>query len=186
MKEIFDVLSGKERRILEWFFLLLVVPVVFLLFIAGGERRAYSGIQESLLAQKESYQSLVAENTQKEKEWLKWQDAIRDIEEIRGTYFYKDNNVFEELRGDLQRIFSQTGIYASRKNYDYSQLRNGNLEKLIVSFDWKGSYPSLKRFLDSVEKFPKFLLVEKIDFSNIETQSGMLELKVTLAGYYEK
>jgi cell division protein FtsB len=186
MKEIFDVLSGKERKILQWFCLLLLVPVVFLLFVAGGERRSYSGIRESLTAQKESYQSLVAENTKKEKEWLKWQNTIRDIEEIREKYFYKDANVFEEMREDLQRIFSQTGIYASRKNYDYSQLRNGNLEKLVVSFDWKGSYPSLKRFLDSVEKLPKFLLVEKIDFSNIETQSGRLELKVTLAGYYEK
>ena len=186
MKEIFDILSEKEKRTLGWFCLLLIVPVVFLLFIAGGERRAYSGLLESLSTQKKNYQSLAAENIQKEKEWLRWQEAVKDIEEIRGKYFYKDNNVFEELRGDLEKIFSQTGVYASRKNYDYSQLRKGALEKVIVNFDWKGSYPSLKRFLDSVEKFPKFLIVEKIDFLNIEAQSGMLELKMTLAGYYEK
>ena len=186
MKEIFEILSEKERRTLGWFCFLLVVPVVFLLFIAGGERRAYSGLLESLSAQKKNYQSLNAKNIQKEKEWLRWQEAVKDMEEIQGKYFYKDNDVFEELRRDLEKIFGQTGIYASRKNYDYSQLHKGGLEKVIVNFDWRGSYPSLKGFLDSVEKFPKFLIIERIDFLNIEVQSGMLELKVALAGYYEK
>jgi len=56
---------------------------------------------------------------------------------------------------------------------------------VMVSFNFKGSYFSLKRFLSSVEEFPKFLIIEKIDFINIETQSGILGLRILLAGYYE-
>jgi Tfp pilus assembly protein PilO len=151
----------------------------------GGETELFS-YAAILVRQRETYQSQVAENAKMEKEWLRWQEAVQDVEEIRDKYFYRNKNVFGELREDLQKIFIQTGVFSSRTNYDYSQLRTGNLEKIMVSFDWKGSYSSLKGFLDSVEKFPKFLMVEKIDFLNIETQSGALELKVTLAGYYEK
>jgi len=55
----------------------------------------------------------------------------------------------------------------------------------LISFDIKGSYLSLKRFIHSVEEFPKFLLIEKIDFLNIDARGNVLELRVVLAGYYE-
>lgn len=186
MKEIFDLLSEKERRTVGWLCLLLVVPLVFLLFIARGERQAYVRTLEDVSVKEKTYQELVSRNSEKEKEWLRWQEAVRDKKDISEKYFYKDNNAFEELRKNLEKIFNQIGVYASRKNYDYADLRKGNLKKVIASFDWKGTYPSLKRFLHAVEKFPKFLIVEKIDFLNIDSQSGMLELKVTLAGYYEE
>jgi len=186
MKEIFDILSKEEKRILGWFCLLVLVPLFFLIVIARGERRAYYRTLDSLAAKERILQDLVSKNEKRGKEWLRWQEAVQDIKEIRETYFYKDNDVFEELRGDLEKIFSQSGVRASRKNYDYAGLKKGDLKKVIVTFDWKGSYSALKRFLHSVEKFSKFLMVEKIDFLTIDSQSGMLELKVALAGYYEK
>ncbi|MFQ6108913.1 MAG: hypothetical protein ACE5L7_05105 [Candidatus Aminicenantales bacterium] len=186
MKEIFDILSEKEKRILGLVTILLIIPVVFLLFVAGGEKRAYFRALDSLTAKEKTYQDLVSKNEETQKEWLRWQEAVQDIKDIREKYFYKDNDIFEVLRSDLEELFNQSGIQVSRKNYDYAELKKGNLKKVIIAFDWKGSYFALKRFLHSVEKFSKFLVVEKIDFLNIDSQTGMLELKIALAGYYEK
>jgi hypothetical protein len=43
----------------------------------------------------------------------------------------------------------------------------------------------LKGLIQLVEEFPKFLIVEKIDFLEIDDRSSILELKIVLAGYYE-
>ena len=53
-----------------------------------------------------------------------------------------------------------------------------------MSFGATGSYLSLKRFFNAVENHPVFLVIERIDFSDIDTQRGKLELRMELAGYY--
>jgi hypothetical protein len=74
---------------------------------------------------------------------------------------------------------------SSRKRYGYVEFKGETIKKINVTFDIKGSYLSLKRFIHSVEEFPKFLLIEKIDFLNIDARGNVLELRVVLAGYYE-
>ena len=53
-------------------------------------------------------------------------------------------------------------------------------EEIIIS----GSYFFLKRFIDAVEKLPRFLVVEKIDFLDTSVDGSFLALKINLAGYY--
>jgi len=43
----------------------------------------------------------------------------------------------------------------------------------------------LKRLLDLIERHPRLIHVEKIDFVNIAKTGGTLDLKITIAGYYE-
>ena len=56
--------------------------------------------------------------------------------------------------------------------------------KINVTFTFTGSYPILKRFLQTLEQFPKFLLLEKVDFLKIRGDGTMLELRIILAAYY--
>lgn len=186
MKEIFEILDQKERRIIGLLCLLLLAALFSLFFIAIGEKRAYFRTLDSLSVKKKDYEKLSREQDLKEKEWQRWQEAPSDMDEIRAKYFYKDNDVFQQVRLDLQKIFNQTGIRVSQKKYDYAELeKSENVKRVVVSFNLKCSYFSLKRFLSSVEQFPKFLIIEKIDFINIETQGGVLGLRILLVGYYE-
>jgi hypothetical protein len=43
----------------------------------------------------------------------------------------------------------------------------------------------MKKFIFEVERHPKFLMIEKIDFEDISAQGGEIELVIILAGYYE-
>jgi Tfp pilus assembly protein PilO len=54
-----------------------------------------------------------------------------------------------------------------------------------ATFQISGPYALIKRFVYEVEHFPRFLIVEKVDFVDIQRQSGALKLKITLAGYFE-
>ncbi len=185
MKEFFSILEHRERRIIVLLCLLLVLPLVFYVFVARGERNDYIRSLETLSAHKANFELLTGERNRKEEEWLRWEEAKQDIAEIRENYYYKDNDVFEKIRGDLRDIFRQAAIRVSRLKYDYAEMRRENVKKVIVNFELRGAYASLKKFMDLVERYPRFLIIEKIDFINIESESGLLELRITVAGYYE-
>jgi hypothetical protein len=107
------------------------------------------------------------------------------MDSFKDTFFYEEKTVFRSLRMDLQRIFSQAGMNIPLISYRYSDLDKVQVKKIIIAFNYSGTYADLKRFLAILERFRKFLAVEKIDFQKADPESGLLSLKMTLAGYYE-
>ena len=115
-----------------------------------------------------------------------WQEARRDMEDVGEKYFYKEKDGFNQLRIDLEQILSEARMRVlGRKKYEYVEYEQERVNKVNISFNQSGSYMALKQFIDTVERFPKFLVIEKIEFLDIDPAWGDLELRVTLAGYYE-
>lgn len=108
------------------------------------------------------------------------------MDELKRTRFYSDVQGFQDLRLDLQALFDAAGVTVGDIVYGHTDYPRDGLHRVSVEFSFNGSYASLKLFLDRVERFPKFLFVEKIDFQNIGLRPGLLELKITMAGYYER
>jgi len=185
MKEIFDLLSKKERRILSFLCFLLIFALLFYFFVSLGEKRTYFSSLESLSKKKENFKKISIQKNQEKKELIKWHEAHHDIEELKEQYFYKGENSIEKLRGDLQKIFNENKIRISTIKYDYDDLEKDKFNRVKATFTVSGPYFYMKKFIYSVEKFPKFLLIEKIDFSDVDSKNGELKLKITLAGYYE-
>jgi len=185
MKEIFNFLDSREKKILGFLCGLLAVTLVFLLFISLGERRASFRASASLSTKQKQYDGLDVSRMAKKREWERWLEAPRDMEDLKRTYFYDNGQGIEKLRLDLQQIFSESGINVSQIKYDYVNFEKEKVKKVTVSFNFSGTYLSLRNFLESVEKFLKFIVMEKIDFLNVDPQDELLELKIVLAGYYE-
>ena len=122
----------------------------------------------------------------KQTEWSRWAEARRDMETIEKQYFYKEDKDINELRIDLRQIFQATQIrILSDLRFDYDDWEEEDMKKVRVSFTLAGSYATLKKFIHQIEIHPKFLMIERIDFRDIDPQSGMVELNIELAGYYE-
>jgi len=184
MIELVNRLKRKERRILLGLTVLVVLSLVFLLLIARTRRAGYF---RSLRVQQTRQARLTELDTRRaegKRELARWQEAVRDMAELRENRFYKRPTVLQQMRRDLSRLFKRTGMSDPWIKYDYSQFRSGGISKLTASFEISGLYPLIKKFLFTAENFPKFLVLEKIDFTGIDTQSGRLTLKVVLAGYY--
>lgn len=187
MKKIFDLLDDKEKKTLIVLCVMITGVVLFLLLISLSQRRSYFNALSSHTAKQRDYEELNKTKIENEEEWIRWQEARGDMDELKKTYFYDDDKEgFEQLRLDLEQLLSKARInVSSRKKYDYVEFKGETIKKVNVTFDIKGSYLSLKRFIHSVEEFPKFLLIEKVDFLNIDAGGNVLELRVVLAGYYE-
>jgi Tfp pilus assembly protein PilO len=185
MKELIDLLDLRERRIGGVLCVLLAAAVLFLGFVLVKERSTARGTVSRLETERLNYNKLNTQRNEAQQDFQRWQDAVRDMQDLKSSYFYDQKSAEQKLRLDLQKIFSASGLNWSQIKYDYSDFAAEGIQKVDVSFVFSGSYPALKKFLATVEKHPKFLFVERISFTTINSQAGQLELKINLAGYYE-
>jgi Tfp pilus assembly protein PilO len=185
MKELFDLLEEKEKKTLRVLIVFLAVALLFLLFISLPKKRNYIKSLSLLETKQNDYQNFSEITQQKENEWRQWQEAFRDIDDLKKSHFYSGKDAIKQMRLDIQRILNRARIPASQKKYNYTEFKKEKIKKMSVSFNVRGNYQSLKRFIQSVEEFPKFLIVEKVDFLDIDDVGSVLELKIILAGYYE-
>ncbi|MEW5902266.1 MAG: hypothetical protein AB1715_12450 [Acidobacteriota bacterium] len=183
MKELFSHLSEKEKSRLRLLGLLLLVAVIFLIVAAFGQRRSYYQLADRLREREKASAAAAARRDEAAAKWAGWEEAYADIKDIKDKYFYREEDGVKPLRIDLQKIFAESGISARSFRYNQVNLEREKVKKINVTFNFSGSYPILKRFLQTVEQFPKFLLLEKIDFLKVSADGNLLELKIVLAGY---
>lgn len=186
MNGIFELLDRKDRRILGVLCLFLVLALLFLFVVALGEKRSHSESLDRLASKKESARDMGKARRDKNAEWLKWQRTLDDMKELKAKYFYKEEEGISPLMRDTQQILNGARIRVSKKRYDYANLKEGMYRVVRITFETTGSYTALKKFIHSVEVFPRFLVVQKIDFLDVDPFSGGLKVQVALAGYYEQ
>ena len=186
MKELFDLLDRNERKILILLCLVLAIALIFHFGFSMRQKKAYSHSSESLPNQQKEFAKIKELNQEIKAEWLLWDEAKRDIAEIEKNYLYDENEKTNQLRLDLREIFRAANVRViSDLMFDYADWDEEKLKRVRVNFTMAGSYVALKRFIHHVEIHPKFLMIERIDFRDIDTQTGRIELLIELAGYYE-
>ncbi len=184
MNGIFELLERKDRRVLGALCLFLILALIYFFVVAQGSKRSYHASLDQLAAKKESAQKIRRTRREKNAEWLKWHGTLRDMEELKAKYFYKDKEGISPLMRDTQQIFNSARIQVSQKRYDYADLEEGVYRIVRVTFETAGTYTALKKFIHSVETFPRFLVVQKIDFLDLDPLSGGIKVRVALVAYY--
>ncbi len=184
MGRLIDLLDLKERRIILSAGLFFIVVVLFHFSVVRSQVKALAHNQEALSAQKKELTNLKNSVTEKKKEYARWIEAEKDIEYVKENYFYHGKRSIREIRRDLDRLKTKTGIELGSLKYEYGENKNENVNKVSLSFDITGTYLLIKEFLLETEVLEKFLYVEKIRFENIEKRSGKLKVGISLAAYY--
>lgn len=184
MNDILSSLNDTERKRLRLLLAVLGLCLAFLFLISFRERRSFRRLEGALAGQQAAFAKLDAERAGAAAERARWEQAAADLSTLKEKHFYREADGVNALRLDLKQLFAQTGIMARSIKFDYSDLEKAKARKVNVTFNFTGSYPLLKGFLETVEKFPKFLSVERLDFVRITGGGSSLELRVVLAGYY--
>jgi hypothetical protein len=143
MNVLFDLFNDKERRTLGRLGLatLLALAVFLVLFtrIRGGletDRGAVARLQDSC-------DQAVKTRDLAKAEWQRWEEAGRDLEELRTGFFYDSAGGVQALRLDLQQIFALAGTAITDLGYGYSEMEKEQVRKTVVTFTYSGSYAGL-------------------------------------------
>ncbi|MFC2163401.1 hypothetical protein ACFLT2_00220 [Acidobacteriota bacterium] len=184
---MFRLLDERDRRILAALGILVVLGLVFFFLFGFRQKMAYFRSVDSLSRLKGELNTIAASSQEKKAEWQKWEQTQVDMEELRETYFYSEKEGITRLRRDLQKILRDSRIRASDKRYEYFSAKKVEGVKAVrIRFQTFSSYNDLKKFIHSVEIFPKFLLLDKIDFMDLDSSGGGIKLSVSLTGYYHE
>jgi Tfp pilus assembly protein PilO len=185
MKSIVEYLAPRERRNLAGISLLFVLALLFFFFGALGQRRGYLRAQDSLASLQADARTAEAARDAAQAEWRRWDEARLDLVTLHKDYFYHQGEGITKLRFDLQKLFNSLGLNTSDVKFDYVDYEKDKAQKVSVTFTFTGSYALLRRFLFAVEEFPRLLFVERITFVSIDPASGLLNLKIAVAAYYD-
>jgi hypothetical protein len=142
-------------------------------------------VEADLRAAEASYHVLDRERNAVRLDRQAWMNARKDLASLKESRFYDATKGLLDLRLDLQRIFDASGLAATDVSYAYADLVKGVIQKVTVDFRFTANYAGLKRLLDTVERHVRFLHVERVDFLSMTMQPGVIDLRVSFAGYYE-
>jgi len=184
MNALFDLFDDKERRTLGRLGLATLVVLALFLVLFTRTREGLQKERDAAGRLRNAAGTSVKARDEAKAQWQRWQDAGRDLEELRTGYFYDGEEGVQALRLDLQQIFALAGTNVTDLNYGYSDMEKEAVRKTVVTFTYTGTYAGLKKLLAALEAFPKFLVIEKVDFPRAGTEGTGLNAKLTLAGYY--
>jgi hypothetical protein len=155
MREVFNLFEEKEKKALRGVGVLLGLAILFLLLISFPQKRSSIRALSRLESRQSEYQHFNSMTLEKEDEWGQWQEAYRDIDELKKSHFYSGKDAVKQMRLDIQRILSQARIPSYQKKYNYTDFKRENIKRMSVSFNVRGTYQSLKGLIQVVEEFPK-------------------------------
>jgi len=179
-------MSGREKRILSVLGVFFAAALVFLFYLGVIEKPGLGRAERELAKRQESYRNVDAERAKKKEESLMWQQGLRDIKEVRQNWYYQKADGIRPFMSDVGQILGGAAIEPPQSSYDYIEPRGENTERVSVTFNCSCSYFMLKRLLDDLERFPKFLFLERLDFHKTPDKGQTLELSITLTGYYAR
>ncbi|RLE03788.1 MAG: hypothetical protein DRJ11_03200 [Candidatus Aminicenantes bacterium] len=185
MEFLVKLINKKEKNLLLSLSILLLMNLILFQVLGQGKRRSYFQQLSTLKKGKAELIALEKEINNLKNMWLQWRKVEEDINYLE-KYFYGEENGFEKLRQDLNQLFQAAGGQFSSLRYDYARYDKIGIKKVKITFRLTLSYYSLKKFINAVENLPKFLIIENLRFSEIDSSTGRLQVDLGLAAYFRK
>lgn len=186
MRKYVELLTDKERRIVTILLGLGAVCLGIFFYAFLRERPAASRLLDRQFEAGKSHRSISAQWRSTTDTWTLWREGVRDMDELKRTRLYSGDTGYQDFRLDLQGLFDAAGLSVSELAFSYADFPREKMRKVSAVFRFAGTYAALKTFLYRIERHPRLLFVEKIDFQDLGTKPGLLELQITVAGTYER
>ncbi len=183
MKELIELLNDRERQLLKIFLLGLCLSLVLLIFVLSWEKNRVENVKAELINRQKSLEQAQEARDKSQQLWLRWSEASRNLETLKKDWYYQGEEGLRQMRLDLSQVMNASGLSLPPIQYNYQDLERGKIKKINFSFRLKASYFTLRNLIGHLESFPKFLLLEHLDFQAVETNGDSLDLRLVVTGY---
>jgi type IV pilus assembly protein PilO len=103
----------------------------------------------------------------------KAENARRDGDEFIGNYFTDRRTAYSTVIGELQRMEQEAGIKLRQDNLELNPIEGSDsLQMMSITVAYEGPYGGLTKFVDLLDKSPRFLIIESMQTS--PQQGGQL------------
>jgi type IV pilus assembly protein PilO len=105
----------------------------------------------------------------------KAEHARKDGDDFLAEYTTVRRAAFSTILAELQRVSQEAGIQARPVNYDLEQVEGSDtLYQMNISAAYEGSYTNLTKFVNLLDKSPRFLIIESLTAAPQQSNTGDL------------
>ncbi|HKW99321.1 MAG TPA: type 4a pilus biogenesis protein PilO [Bryobacteraceae bacterium] len=143
----------------------------------------FGGSPEDLARELESKQFQLTQNLQHLKHT---RDLVGKVEQAKlegdkflDQYTMKRRTAFSTLIGEVNRMAVDSGMKPKESSYGLEAVTGSDtIEQLTISSNYEGSYASLTKFVNMLDRSPRFLIIESMQAT--PQPSGVLGVNVKL------
>jgi type IV pilus assembly protein PilO len=107
--------------------------------------------------------------------------ARREGDQFLGKYVMDRRTVASAVSEELNRMAQAAGIRPLPSGEELQPIEGSDtLQMLTITAGYEGSYASLKKFVDLLDKSPRFLIVERMDVVSPQQQQAQAAQLVTV------
>ena len=90
-------------------------------------------------------------------------------DEFLATYFMDRSSTTSDLLGELQRIATDSGVSAGPDSFQLDDIEGSDtLHMVRMQVGCEGSYQSLAKFVNLLDKSPRFLIIENMHANSVQ------------------
>ncbi len=98
--------------------------------------------------------------------------ARKDGDTFLAEYTTERRNTFSTIMAELDRASREAGINARPVNYELTQVEGSDsLYQMSISAAYEGNYTSLLKFVNLLDKSPRFLIIESMTAAPQQTNA---------------
>lgn len=180
-----NLLSPAGRKTALVLSLSTLAAGIFFLSVPLKKRTAYYRSRQSSQQIEQRLSKLEKDREANLEKLSRWQEVQSEILKLRDTYIYH-KGMPTELRLDLEKILRDIGLRTPPLEYVYEDYPDQGFRKIQMSFAISGSYTQVRKIIHAIETFPKFLILERVEFIDIDNQGVSIRLRLKMAGFYEQ
>lgn len=111
--------------------------------------------------------------------------AQEDLKTLRQDVLSTREDRMIETQLELARLAREFGVDLEEVRYENEILKDEGIDRFGMVVPLKGGYRALRKFIQAVEASKSFLVIEKIVLDSGKNTGGPLDLKITLATYFD-
>jgi Tfp pilus assembly protein PilO len=173
------------KQVLLVLLAVLGVNLVFGALLVRPRIRAFQELTEDSQPRLQALQRRQKEVEAQEKYLATLQQSTKDLETLRNDILSTRHKRMIEVQYELARLARQFNINMDRVQYENEVLEDESLERMAMVVPLAGGYSSLRKFVQSIERSDKFLVLERVALESGQDGGVMLQLNLTLATYFD-
>ena len=111
----------------------------------------------------------------------KMQNARKDKDQFLTKYVTDERFGASTSVDELTRIASESGVRQLPASWNEQDIEGSDTFKMVtVTESYEGNYASLAKFINLVDKSPKFLIIESLDTSAPQQNGALLNVRLKI------
>ena len=107
-------------------------------------------------------------------------DSRKAYNEFTQHYLFSKETGSSELLNELDQLCLQAGLTRNRSTFKHEDESQFGMRRVTLNLPIEGSYANIRKFLNTLEGHPRFIIVESMTLDSEREGTGLIRMEVKL------